>query len=353
MQPCQAGSPSPVVSPGEGSSLSTTVTPGPPTNPWRPWFDQETSSGQVNRSGSWSWRLPTASPRPVCIGGGCAARCTSTRLASWDNSRSGCSLCWSLHTTHPLRGTAGSSNDASRVTHGAHGAFDVGPRFGGNRATGNEGETRCLLCAIASWSSCAPAVFAASLIGASISQLASAGNGDHPGLRRSNTADGRIQVSWDRAAGSAVTRHVVATSTARSMGTYTWRSGSIDPDTTHLVVNHTTAVTSASGDLTFVSVYVDRSTGIDSKTPTNWISPKPISPPSSGPQVSWPLPTFGPGEQIPARTRPGMASPSGSGQLLAGRQQSWGHHGPGGVWRPQAARGRKALAVPGPRPKDA
>jgi endonuclease/exonuclease/phosphatase family metal-dependent hydrolase len=130
----------------------------------------------------------------------------------------------------------------------------------------------------------APALLAAGLLAPATPPAASAADGGYLNLELSNTRDGRILVDWDRAAGSKVTHYVVETATARNMRTDLRRSDRVEPGTTELVVDPSTAVTPASGDYTFVKVRVYRSTG-NGETRTKWIMPTPVEPPATGPRV--------------------------------------------------------------------
>ncbi len=112
---------------------------------------------------------------------------------------------------------------------------------------------------------------------------------DNLGVRLSNTAKGKILVTWEAAGGRDITTYVVETSTTRGMDVEVKRY-STGPDTRSLEVPHTIAVTRASGDFTFVRVRVHRSNGNKGSSPVKWIMPTPIPPPAATSKVA--LATF-------------------------------------------------------------
>lgn len=103
-------------------------------------------------------------------------------------------------------------------------------------------------------------------------------------VKLNNTSDGKVHVAWDAAPGSSVS-YWVQIATDRQMTMHSQRFD-VPPGDTSLDVPHASLVTPYSGDYTFVKVHIDRpGTANDSGTPTDWIKPTPVAPPTTGSQV--------------------------------------------------------------------
>ncbi|GAA1780567.1 hypothetical protein GCM10009795_028550 [Nocardioides hankookensis] len=105
-------------------------------------------------------------------------------------------------------------------------------------------------------------------------------------VKLTNNPDGSIHVDWDPAVGVGSTYQVqIATDRLITAHVQTFDVPG-NGSQTELDVPHADLVTPASGDYTFVKVQIDRhGNGENSGTPTAWIKPTPVAPPTTGSTV--------------------------------------------------------------------